>query len=155
MKAIASLEAQVRRIRDKGVSQRELEEAVAYLTGRFPLRLEANAGMADILWAMEFYALGADCIERYGDYYRAVTVAQVNEAAARHLYQRAAWRRPSSARAWSCRSRPRRGVAADPSGDRSSLTAARAGRRSRGGRLCRRNVQGGGLGGAVDAPPRI
>jgi zinc protease len=84
-RAVASLEAEVRRIRDQGISQRELDEAIAYLTGRFPLRLETNAGMADILWAMEFYALGDDYIERYGDFYRAVTVAQVHEAAARHL----------------------------------------------------------------------
>ena len=85
-KAIASLEAEIRRIRDAGITRRELDEAVAYLTGRFPLRLETHAGMADILWAMEFYRLGADYIDRYGDYYRAVTVAQVNEAARRHLH---------------------------------------------------------------------
>jgi zinc protease len=85
-KAVASLDAEVRRIRDKGVTRRERDEAVAYLTGRFPLRLETNAGMADILWAMEFYRLGTDYIDRYADYYRAVTVAQVNEAARRHLH---------------------------------------------------------------------
>jgi len=85
-RAIASLEAEIRRIREKGITRRELDEAVAYLTGRFPLRLETNTGMADILWAMEFYALGADYIDRYGDYYRAVTVAQVKEAATRHLH---------------------------------------------------------------------
>ncbi len=85
-KAVASLETEVRRIREKGVTRREVDEAVAYLTGRFPLRLETNAGMADLLWAMEFYRLGPDYIDRYGDYYRAVTVAQVNEAAQRHLH---------------------------------------------------------------------
>jgi zinc protease len=84
--AIASLKAEIRRIRDGGITRRELDEAVAYLTGRFPLRLETNGGMADILWAMEFYQLGPDYIDRYGDYYRAVTVAQVNEAARRHLH---------------------------------------------------------------------
>ena len=41
-KAIASVEAEVKRIREQGVTQREVEEAVAYLTGRFPLRLETN-----------------------------------------------------------------------------------------------------------------
>ncbi|MBI3457238.1 MAG: insulinase family protein [Candidatus Rokubacteria bacterium] len=83
--AIAGLDAEIRRIRAKGVTRRELDEAVAYLTGRFPLRLETSAGLADILWAMAFYDLGPDYIDRYGDYYRAVTVAQVNEAARRHL----------------------------------------------------------------------
>jgi zinc protease len=50
------------------------------------LRLETNVGMAEILWAVEFYSLGSDYIDRYGDHYRAVTVAQVNEAARKHLH---------------------------------------------------------------------
>src|SRR5262249_61919280 len=85
-KAIDALVPEVKRMRDRGVTQRERDEAVAYLTGRFPLRLETNGGMADILWGMEFYSLGADYIDRYGDYYRAVTVAQANEAARKHLH---------------------------------------------------------------------
>ncbi|HEV8308691.1 MAG TPA: pitrilysin family protein [Methylomirabilota bacterium] len=85
-KAIGSLEAEIRRMREKGATQRERDEAVAYLTGRFPLRLETNVGMAEILWAVEFYSLGSDYIDRYGDHYRAVTVAQVNEAARKHLH---------------------------------------------------------------------
>jgi zinc protease len=85
-KAIAVLEQEVRRIREQGITKRELDEALAYLTGRFPLRLETNAGLADILWAMEFFQLGDDYIDRYADYYRAVTVTQVNEAAKAHLH---------------------------------------------------------------------
>jgi zinc protease len=85
-KAIDAMQAEVRRMRDRGVTQRERDEAVAYLTGRFPLRLETNAGMADILWVMEFFNLGADYVDRYADYYRAVTVAQVNAAARAHLH---------------------------------------------------------------------
>ncbi|MBI4014275.1 MAG: insulinase family protein, partial [Candidatus Rokubacteria bacterium] len=85
-KAVDALLAEVRRIRDQGITARERDEAVAYLTGRFPLRLETNAGIAEILWVMEFYGLGPDYIDRYADYYRAVTVAQANEAARRHLH---------------------------------------------------------------------
>jgi zinc protease len=85
-KAVAALVAEIQRIRRDGVTQREVAEAVAYLTGRFPLRLETNAGVAEMLWAMEFYSLGDDYIDRYGDYYRAVTVAQVNAAARAHLH---------------------------------------------------------------------
>src|SRR5262249_51496277 len=84
-RAIDALGQEVKRLRDGGITQRERDEAVAYLTGRFPLRLESNAGMAEILWAMEFYQLGPDYLDRYADYYRAVTVAQANEAARRHL----------------------------------------------------------------------
>jgi predicted Zn-dependent peptidase len=35
---------------------------------------------------MEFFQLGDDYIDRYADYYRAVTVTQVNEAAKAHLH---------------------------------------------------------------------
>ena len=85
-KAVAALEAEMERIRKDGVTAREVDEAVAYLTGRFPLRLETNAGVAEILWAMQFFNLGADYIDRYAGYYRAVTVQQVNQAARAHLH---------------------------------------------------------------------
>jgi zinc protease len=85
-KAVGALEAEIQRVRRDGVTPREVDEAVAYLTGRFPLRLETNGGVAEILWAMEFFNLGADYIDRYAGYYRAVTVQQVNQAARVHLH---------------------------------------------------------------------
>jgi zinc protease len=85
-KAVAALEAEIQRIRRDGVTPREVAEAVAYLTGRFPLRLETNAGVAEMLWSMEFFSLGDDYIDRYSDNYRTVTVAQVNAAARAHLH---------------------------------------------------------------------
>jgi predicted Zn-dependent peptidase len=39
-----------------------------------------------MLWGMEFFKLGDDYIDRYADYYRAVTVAQANAAARAHLH---------------------------------------------------------------------
>jgi zinc protease len=85
-KAVASLEDEILRIRREGVTAREVGEAVAYLTGRFPLRLETNAGVAEMLWAMEFFNLGADYMDRYAEYYRGVTVPLVNAAARAHLH---------------------------------------------------------------------
>lgn len=84
-RAVQSLQAELQRIREQGVTQREVDEAVAYLTGRFPLRLETNAGLAEVLLMAETYNLGPDYIRKYGDLYRAVTLAQVNEAARKHL----------------------------------------------------------------------
>jgi zinc protease len=83
--AIEALVREVRRLRERGITRRERDEAIAYLTGRFPLRLETNSGMADVLWVMEFYRLGADYLDRYADYYRAVTLAQANDAALKYL----------------------------------------------------------------------
>lgn len=84
-RAINATLAEIRRLRERGVTQQELDEAVAFLTGYFPLRLETNAGRAEVLWLMEHYGLGSDYLQRYSGYYRAVTVQQVNAAAKKHL----------------------------------------------------------------------
>jgi zinc protease len=85
-RAVESLQKALQEYREKGPTQREVDEAVAYLTGSFPLRLETNAGLAQMLQLMEFYSLGMDYIEKYPAYYRAVTVDQVREAARKHLH---------------------------------------------------------------------
>jgi zinc protease len=85
-RAEASLRQILKEYLEKGVTQREVDEAVAYLTGTFPLRLETNAGLAAILRVMEFYHLGMDYLDRYASYYRAVTVEQVRQAARKHLH---------------------------------------------------------------------
>jgi zinc protease len=63
-KEVRSLEAEIRRVREQGLTQREVDEAVAYLTGRFPQRLETNSGLAEVLWVAEFYNMGPDYIEK-------------------------------------------------------------------------------------------
>ncbi len=84
-RALAALEAEVGRFRDQGLTQRERDEAVAYLTGSFPVSLETNAGVANVLWEMEYYNLGPDYLDRYAELYRGVTVQAANEAARKHL----------------------------------------------------------------------
>jgi zinc protease len=85
-RAIASLEAEVKRMREQGATDRERQEALAFLTGYFPVRLEANAGLAGVLLVAEYYGLGMDYIRKYASYYEAVTTSQVNEAAKKHLH---------------------------------------------------------------------
>src|SRR5204863_124002 len=80
-RAITSLEAEVKRMREQGVTDRERLEALAFLTGYFPVRLETNAGLAGVLLVAEYYGLGMDYIQKYASYYEAVTTSQVNEAA--------------------------------------------------------------------------
>jgi zinc protease len=84
-KAVTALDRELRQVLAHGVTQREVDEAVAFQTGGFPVRLETNSGMAQVLWVAEYYGLGPNYIDKYGDYYRAVTVAQVNAAAKKHL----------------------------------------------------------------------
>ena len=73
--------AEVRRMHEEGPDAHELEEAVSYLTGVFPVRLETNAGVAAQVLGAELYGLGIDYIERYPSIIRGVTLPQTKDAA--------------------------------------------------------------------------
>jgi zinc protease len=85
-RALTSLQQEVNRIHAEGVTDKEREEAIAYITGTFPVRLETNAGVAQIVLVAEYYGLGMDYIRKYASYYEAVTTSAVNEAARKHLH---------------------------------------------------------------------
>jgi zinc protease len=82
---IGEIERQIRRMRNEEVSDRELEDAKAYLTGSFPRRLDTNRKIADFLVAVEFYGLGRDYIEKYPQHIRAVTKDDVLRVAVKYL----------------------------------------------------------------------
>lgn len=83
--AIAEMLNQMRRIRKEPVSDEELSEAKAYLTGSFPRRLDTNRKIADFLASAEFYNLGLDYVNKYGDYINAVTKEDVLRVARKYL----------------------------------------------------------------------
>jgi zinc protease len=61
-------------LRRDGPSQEELDKAKAYLTGLYPIGLQAPDALAARLLDVEFYGLPADYIETYADRIRAVTM---------------------------------------------------------------------------------
>ncbi len=83
--ALASITAEVRRLRDEGVSSEELADAKSYLTGVLPLALETNDGVAATLLAIEHYGLGLDYLDRYPAIISALDAAQIQGAAQAHL----------------------------------------------------------------------
>ncbi len=83
--AVASVKAEIARLRDNPVSDEELEDAQDYLTGTLPLRLESNEGVAGTLLDMELYELGDDYIMRYPSIIRAVTKKDIQAAARKYL----------------------------------------------------------------------
>ena len=85
-KAINTVLDQVTRMRDKGVTKAELDDAVAYIVGSLPVRLETNDRMANFIHSVEYSNLGTDYIQNYGSYYRSVTLEQVNAAAKKYLH---------------------------------------------------------------------
>lgn len=83
--AIDEIIRQVKRMREEGISDEELEEAKSYLVGSFKRRLDTNRKVADFLAFVEFFELGLDYIERYQDYINNVTKEDVIELIRKYL----------------------------------------------------------------------
>ena len=77
--------SEIERMHEEGPTEVELEEAVSYLTGVFPVRLETNSGVASQLLGAELYGLGMDYISRYPEIVRGVRVEDVRAASRKHL----------------------------------------------------------------------
>jgi zinc protease len=76
---------EIERIRRDLVSEQELNDAKDYLTGSFPLRLDTNRKVANFIAQVEFFQLGLNYPDRYGDLIRGVTRADVQRVAKRYL----------------------------------------------------------------------
>ena len=84
-RALYELRQITTQIRKSGVTEDEVRQAKAYLTGSFPLRLESNAGVAGQLLNSQDYGLGLDFIQKRAAIINAVTVAQVNAAVQKYV----------------------------------------------------------------------
>jgi len=83
--ALQSVLTELAGIRDKGVTDAELEAAKAYLVGSFPLRFDTNAKLVTLLTFVEFYGLGLDYFTTYPKAIMAVTREDVQRAAVAHI----------------------------------------------------------------------
>lgn len=72
---------ELERIRSENVSAQELEDAHAYLTGIFPIRLETQDGLVDQLVQIVMHELPPDYLHTYRDRVRQVTVEDVRRVA--------------------------------------------------------------------------
>ena len=83
--AFAGIRDEMHRLIDAGATEVELERGKNYSTGSLVLHLETNDGVAGLIQDIELFDLGLDYAERYADIVNAVTLEQVNAAAARHI----------------------------------------------------------------------
>lgn len=83
--AIAGVLTELKGMRDKPVTDEEINEAKAYLIGSFPLRLDTTAKLAEILAQVEFFGLGLDYFTDYPKWIDKVTKEDVQRAAARYI----------------------------------------------------------------------
>lgn len=83
--AIDEVLREMGRIRTELVSSRELDDAKAYLTGSFPLRVDSNSKIAGFLISIEFYGLGLDYIDTYKQHIQKVSREDVQRVAKKYL----------------------------------------------------------------------
>lgn len=83
---ISEILKQINLMRTGPITDSELKDAKAYLTGSFPRRFETSRRIADFLTAAEFYNLGEDYIEKYPDYINKVTKEDILRVAKKYLH---------------------------------------------------------------------
>jgi len=83
--AIEKAQAEIERLTTALVTEEELDDNQSYFTGRLPLRLESNGGIANILEALERYNLGLDYLVNYTQTIRSITREDILAAAQHYL----------------------------------------------------------------------
>lgn len=76
---------ELKRIKTESVSDQELDDAKAYLTGSFTRRFDTNKKIADMLVAIEYFNLGLDYLEKYPEYIKSVTKDDIMKVAKKYL----------------------------------------------------------------------
>ncbi len=77
--------AEIQKFRDEGITDEELADAKAYLTGSFALRFDSNAKISNILLSYYLQGFDKDYASKRNAEIEAVTKEQVNAAAKRLL----------------------------------------------------------------------
>jgi len=68
------------------VSEKELSDAKAYLTGSFPLKMDTSSKIASMLTSVEIYNLGLDYPKKYPGLINAVTREDIKRVAKKYLH---------------------------------------------------------------------
>lgn len=80
-KAIKLLNQTLAEVSQKGFTQQQVEDAKQNIMGSFAFKLDSNAEAAGFLMVMRLYDLGIDYLSKRNDYFKDVTVEQVNALA--------------------------------------------------------------------------
>ena len=84
--AIAEIFKELNRIRTETVSDKELTDAKAYLTGSFPLRMDTSSKIALMLTNIEFYGLGLEYPREYVRLVNAVSKDDILRVARQYIH---------------------------------------------------------------------
>ncbi|MEW6109638.1 MAG: pitrilysin family protein [Nitrospirota bacterium] len=83
--AITEILKEMERMRTQPVTDKELEDAKAYLTGSFPLRIDTNSKIAGFLIGVEFFDLGLDYVNGYKKFINSVTKDDILRVSRKYL----------------------------------------------------------------------
>ncbi len=83
--AITSILEEIERLTTEPVSDEDFADNQSYFTGRMPLRLESNEGIASYIHSMESFGLGLDYLSQYRDMIYRISKDDVLKAAQRYL----------------------------------------------------------------------
>ena len=84
-RAISGLRGEIARIVDEGVTPKELEDALLYLTGSFVFHFQRNSQIAEFLLEAEVYGLGFDYLDKYPELIRAVSLEDVSRVTRKYI----------------------------------------------------------------------
>ncbi|MEO0115647.1 MAG: pitrilysin family protein [candidate division WOR-3 bacterium] len=78
--------AEIRKMRNEGITQKELAKAQKFYTGNFPLTFDSFSDKVNLISRIERYRLGLDYINKFNERVQSLTIEQINEAAKNHLF---------------------------------------------------------------------
>ncbi len=84
-RAVEGVRHEMDRLRSEPFASSEIENGKANQVGSLIVSLERNAEVASELHRMEYYGLGMDFLERYGEIIQGLTDAEVREASAKYF----------------------------------------------------------------------
>lgn len=84
--SLALVRAEFKRLREEGVTEKELEDAKTYLTGAYPLRFDSNGKIASELMGIQLQELGIDYVNKRNAMIEAVTLDDIRRVANRLLH---------------------------------------------------------------------
>ena len=83
--AIKEAIGEVKRIKEKGVSDKELQDAKDFITGNFATRFGSSSRIANYILAVEILGFSPGYADEYLKKIRAVTKKQIQDAARKHI----------------------------------------------------------------------
>ena len=84
-KVIKIIKDELNKVKNKGVTEKELNDAKNYLINSYVLRLDSNKKVASILLNTQMDGLGTDFFKKRNDYINSVSLEDIKEVAKKIL----------------------------------------------------------------------